>query len=277
MWIRDRIKDEENNGDVNIDYMMVSNRLWELEDVTDSIQNPRFADGLTGWTMDDPDGVNYKVVDTDNGIAGNTLLRMGDSAEAFKPVSYTHLDVYKRQGASLTGRGGRALGSGAGKACSRAARPSRTVRGGGSIRPPKMRRAQGSPPARAGQSVPIRPAASRDGAVRRMRPPSITAVWSAMGRASSSRCSVSRMVVPSSRLIRSRAFRKEEAALGSSWAVGSSNSSRLGCIIMTAARFSSCFCPPDRLAVSAWNQSAIPKKPHISPKMCIRDRLCTRE
>ena len=78
------IKDEENNGDVNIDYMMVSNRLWELEDVTDSIQNPRFADGLTGWTMDDPDGVNYKVVDTDNGIAGNTLLRMGDSAEAFK-------------------------------------------------------------------------------------------------------------------------------------------------------------------------------------------------
>ncbi|HIZ83101.1 MAG TPA: Ig-like domain-containing protein [Firmicutes bacterium] len=78
------IKDEENNGDINIDYMMVSNRLWELEDVTDSIQNPRFADGLTGWTMDDPDGVNYKVVDTDNGIAGNTLLRMGDSAEAFK-------------------------------------------------------------------------------------------------------------------------------------------------------------------------------------------------
>ncbi len=77
-------------------------------------------------------------------------------------------------------------------------------------------------------------------------PPSSTAAREARGKASSSRCSVRMTVVPSSRLIRPRTARKSEAAMGSSWLVGSSRISTEGCMAMTEARLSNCFCPPDR-------------------------------
>ena len=52
--------------------------------------------------------------------------------------------------------------------------------------------------------------------------------------------------------------------MGYSWLVGSSSSSTSGCITMTEARASSCFCPPDSSADSRWNQSSMPKKLAIS-------------
>ena len=67
---------------------------------------------------------------------------------------------------------------------------------------------------------------------------------------SSSRCSVMSTVVPSSRLIFFTVLRKSEAAMGSSWLVGSSRISTSGCIAMMEARFKSCFCPPDSSATS---------------------------
>ena len=76
-------------------------------------------------------------------------------------------------------------------------------------------------------------------------PRSITATAVARGKASSSRCSVSTTAVPSSRLIFPSTARKSEAAMGSSWLVGSSRISTSGCMAMTEARFSSCFWPPD--------------------------------
>ena len=90
-------------------------------------------------------------------------------------------------------------------------------------------------------------------------PPSITMARSAWGKISSIRCSVMMTVVPSSRLILRTVFRKSEAAMGSSWLVGSSRISTSGCMAMMEARFSSCFCPPERLATSLWNQSWMPK------------------
>ena len=79
-------------------------------------------------------------------------------------------------------------------------------------------------------------------------PDSITTARSATGKMSSRRCSVMITVVPSSRLIFRTVFRKSEAAMGSSWLVGSSRISTSGCIAMTEARFRSCFCPPE----SSW-------------------------
>ena len=47
--------------------------------------------------------------------------------------------------------------------------------------------------------------------------------------------------VPSSRLILPSSAKKSAAAMGSSWAVGSSSTSTPGCIAMTEARLRSCF------------------------------------
>ena len=84
----------------------------------------------------------------------------------------------------------------------------------------------------------------------RILPCSMTATLPASGKASSSRCSVRRMVVPNSRLILPRTARKSDAAIGSSWLVGSSRISTFGCMTITAARFRSCFCPPESEATS---------------------------
>ena len=81
--------------------------------------------------------------------------------------------------------------------------------------------------------------------VHNRRPRSITATRVASGKASSRRCSVRITVVPSSRLIRPMVARKSEAAIGSSWLVGSSRMSTLGCMAITDARFRSCFWPPE--------------------------------
>ena len=84
------------------------------------------------------------------------------------------------------------------------------------------------------------------------RPPSITTARSAWGKMSSSRCSVMITVVPSSMLIFLTVFKKSDAAMGSSWLVGSSRISTSGCMAMMEARFKSCFWPPDRLTTSRW-------------------------
>ena len=76
-------------------------------------------------------------------------------------------------------------------------------------------------------------------------PPSMTATREANENASSKRCSVKRTVVPNSRLILPRVAKKSDAAIGSSWLVGSSKISTFGCKTITEARFKSCFCPPD--------------------------------
>jgi len=76
-------------------------------------------------------------------------------------------------------------------------------------------------------------------------PPSMTATREAKENASSKRCSVRMIVVPSSRLILPRVAKKSDAAIGSSWLVGSSRISTFGCKTITDARFKSCFCPPD--------------------------------
>ena len=86
--------------------------------------------------------------------------------------------------------------------------------------------------------------------VHSSRPPSITATVVARGKASSKRCSGSRTVVPSSRLILPSTARKSAAAMGSSWLVGSSRISTSGCMAMTDARFKSCFWPPDSSVTS---------------------------
>ena len=107
------------------------------------------------------------------------------------------------------------------------------------------------------------------------RPPSSTTHRSERGRAASSRCSLRSTAVPSSRFTRTRQSRNRPAETGSSWAVGSSSSSTLGSMAMTEARFSSCFCPPDRVSVSRWNQLSMPKKAAISatrPRISSPDR-----
>ena len=58
------------------------------------------------------------------------------------------------------------------------------------------------------------------------------------------------MVTPSSRLILRTVFRKSDAAMGSSWLVGSSRMSALGRMAIMDARFNSCFWPPDRSRTS---------------------------
>ena len=73
----------------------------------------------------------------------------------------------------------------------------------------------------------------------------MTNTRSAYGMISCRRCSVSKTVVPMSRLIFFTVSKKSEAAMGSSWEVGSSRISKDGCIAITEARFRSCFCPPD--------------------------------
>ena len=107
-------------------------------------------------------------------------------------------------------------------------------------------------------------ASSRGVPAARMVPRSITAARLARGRASSRRCSVSRTVTPSSRLSLARTPRKSEAAIGSSWLVGSSRMRSSGSRVITAARLRSCFCPPEREATSRWNQFWMPKKEAIS-------------
>ena len=76
-------------------------------------------------------------------------------------------------------------------------------------------------------------------------PSSMTTTRSEAWKISSSRCSVIRTVVRSSRLILRTVFKKSESAIGSSWLVGSSKISTSGCIAIIEARFNSCFCPPD--------------------------------
>ena len=66
-------------------------------------------------------------------------------------------------------------------------------------------------------------------------------------------------VVPSSVLIFRMVFKKSEAAMGSSWLVGSSRIRASGCMAIMEARFNSCFWPPERVATSRWNQSWMPK------------------
>ena len=100
--------------------------------------------------------------------------------------------------------------------------------------------------------------------LHRRLPPSSTTTRLARGKASSSRCSVRRTVVPSSRLTRPSTERNSEAAMGSSWLVGSSKIRTEGWSAITEARFSSCFCPPDSSAASRWNQDSIPKNDAIS-------------
>lgn len=51
-----------------------------------------------------------------------------------------------------------------------------------------------------------------------------------------------------------RVLINSDAAIGSSWDVGSSNSSICGCMAITDARFSICFCPPESVFVSSLNQ-----------------------
>ena len=91
------------------------------------------------------------------------------------------------------------------------------------------------------------------------RPCSSTMRWSASGTASSSRCSDSRIVSPSSSLSLRSVCRKVLAAMGSSWLVGSSRMSTSGRMTTTDARLSICFWPPESAATSRSNQSAMPK------------------
>ena len=98
----------------------------------------------------------------------------------------------------------------------------------------------------------------------RIPPFSITSTRSAYARTSSNRCSIKRIVVPNSALIFRRVARKSPAARGSSCDVGSSNTRRSGCIAITAARFRSCFCPPESSSTFFSNQVWIPKKLAIS-------------
>ena len=71
-------------------------------------------------------------------------------------------------------------------------------------------------------------------------PCSIIPIRSAKGKSSSCRCSVRRMVCPSSRFSFSSIPIKFPAETGSSWEVGSSKISTLGFITMTDAKFSIC-------------------------------------
>ena len=67
-------------------------------------------------------------------------------------------------------------------------------------------------------------------------------------------------VMPSSRFTRNRACRKFFSATGSSWAVGSSSSSRRGCIASVPANVVICFWPPDSSATERRNHGSMPKK-----------------
>ncbi|CUB57694.1 hypothetical protein BN2127_JRS10_04232 [Bacillus subtilis] len=69
----------------------------------------------------------------------------------------------------------------------------------------------------------------------------------ASGITSSKRCSLKTIVIPSSSLIRFNNPKNSFAAIGSNCAVGSSNNNNFGCITNTAAKLTSCFCPPDNV------------------------------
>ena len=96
------------------------------------------------------------------------------------------------------------------------------------------------------------------------RPFSSSSTRSASANASSKRCSTSKIVMPISRFKRASVFKNSVAAIGSSWAVGSSKSRIFGCITSTDARFKSCFCPPESVSVSCRNQPSIPSQLAVS-------------
>ena len=89
-------------------------------------------------------------------------------------------------------------------------------------------------------------------------PFSISSTLSARSKSSSVRCSAISTVIPISRLSLYTVSIKLAAAMGSSCAVGSSNSSRRGPTAVTEANASSCFCPPERVSVLLSNQVFIP-------------------
>ena len=95
-------------------------------------------------------------------------------------------------------------------------------------------------------------------------PSSMTATRSAACKTASSRCSVSKMATPSSRLMRSTIARRFCAANGSSMAVGSSRMRIFGFIASAEAILSSCFCPPDSSHVFCRNHGSMPKNAAIS-------------
>ena len=133
-------------------------------------------------------------------------------------------------------------------------RPSRTVTGQGALAfPPRPRRAwrRAWPETSGGPGSLSRRAhlVGRAGAAAAAPGPSPPPRWPGERPPPAGAPSAARSV-PSSRLILPSTARKSEAAMGSSWLVGSSRISTSGCMAMTEARFSSCFCPPDRSATS---------------------------
>ena len=80
---------------------------------------------------------------------------------------------------------------------------------------------------------------------QRSSPRSKRSTLSARGRTCSRRCSAMRIVTPRSLLMRVTTLRKSAAAIGSSCAVGSSRRRSFGFMAKTAARFKSCFWPPE--------------------------------
>ena len=66
--------------------------------------------------------------------------------------------------------------------------------------------------------------------------------------------------MPSSRFTRKSACRKFFSATGSSWEVGSSSSSRRGCIASVPASVTICFWPPDSPSMERRNHGSMPKK-----------------
>lgn len=77
-------------------------------------------------------------------------------------------------------------------------------------------------------------------------------------------CSAIMTVIPNSRFNLKIISVKDDALNGSSCETGSSSKRSSGDIIITEARFSSCFCPPESLLVSSLNHLFMPNKLDIS-------------
>ena len=170
-------------------------------------------------------------------------------------------------GAPSSAAGTSAAGRGEGRSVSSSARPARMSSGHfpGAPTPPQTRTGVGIAAKNGLPRSSSARATSSDVPSAVSRPCSSTAARSAIGSASSSRCSERITVTPSSRLRRCTVWRNSAAAMGSSWPVGSSSTSTSGCIAITDARFSSCFCPPESVSTLRSNHVWMPKKLAISP------------
>ena len=97
----------------------------------------------------------------------------------------------------------------------------------------------------------------------------MTTTLSAITNASSSLCSESITVVPISLFILWIVLKNSEAAMGSSCAVGSSSIRSFGCMTITDARFTICFCPPESSSVFFRNHVWMSKKLAVSATLLL--------